>query len=74
MSITAISRSLARLVVDPESGRWTAASVAFNLFSAPFGVEMSNTELSDHQLLDEAKTAIREKDGERAKVLFAGFF
>ena len=31
---------------------------------------MSNAELSDHQLLDEAKTALRQKDGDRAKGLF----
>ncbi|MDB5678076.1 hypothetical protein [Sphingomonas bacterium] len=34
---------------------------------------MSNTELSDHQLLDVAKAALREKDSERAKLLFAEF-
>jgi hypothetical protein len=34
---------------------------------------MSNTELSDHQLLDKAKTAFREKDRDRAKILFAEF-
>lgn len=34
---------------------------------------MSNTELSDHQLLDKVKTALREKDGERAKDLFAKY-
>jgi hypothetical protein len=34
---------------------------------------MSNTKLSDHQLLDKAKAALREKDGERAKLLFAEF-
>ena len=32
---------------------------------------MSNTEMSDHQLIDNAKAALREKDGKRAKVLFA---
>jgi hypothetical protein len=36
-------------------------------------VEMSNTELSDRRLLDIAKAALREKDGERAKALFAEF-
>ena len=34
---------------------------------------MSNPELSDEQLLNEAKTAHREKDIERAKRLFAEF-
>jgi len=34
---------------------------------------MSNKELSDHQLLEIAKAALLEKDGERAKVLFAEF-
>ena len=32
---------------------------------------MSNIELSDHQLLDEAKAALCDKDGQRAKALFA---
>lgn len=36
-------------------------------------VEMSNPELSDYQLLDEARAALREKDIERAKPLFAEF-
>jgi hypothetical protein len=35
---------------------------------------MSNVELSDHQLLDKAKAALREKDVEHAKLLFAEFF
>jgi hypothetical protein len=34
---------------------------------------MSNTELSGHQLLDKAKTALREKDEERVKGLFAEY-
>ena len=34
---------------------------------------MSNAELSDHQLLDKAKAALRDKDGDRAEVLFAEF-
>lgn len=34
---------------------------------------MSNTELSDYQLLDKAKAALREKNGDRAKILFAEF-
>jgi hypothetical protein len=34
---------------------------------------MSNTELSDHQLLYKAKTALREKDGERANGLFSEY-
>jgi hypothetical protein len=44
-----------------------------SVFQRHSEVEMSNTEMSDHQLLDKAKTAIHEKDGERAKVLFAEF-
>jgi hypothetical protein len=34
---------------------------------------MSNVELSDHQLLDKAKTALRQKDGDRAKGLFTEY-
>jgi DNA phosphorothioation-dependent restriction protein DptG len=34
---------------------------------------MSNTELSNRQLLDIAKAALGEKDAERAKLLFAEF-
>lgn len=34
---------------------------------------MSNTALSDHWLLNEAKAALREKDGERVKALFDKF-
>ncbi|WP_267395134.1 MULTISPECIES: hypothetical protein [unclassified Sphingomonas] len=58
------------MIFDPRSGRWTAASVKSNLLSAIRGVEMSNTALSDHRLLNEAKAALRGKDGERAKALF----
>jgi hypothetical protein len=36
-------------------------------------VEMSNTALSDHRLINEAKAALREKDGERAKAFFDKF-
>ena len=34
---------------------------------------MSTPELSDNQLLAEAKVALREKNGKRAKVFFAEF-
>ena len=37
-------------------------------------VEMNKPELSDYQLLGEAKAALREKDIKRAKPLFAKFF
>jgi len=62
-----------RLLDQFRTGRWTACSVAPNLFSTQFGVEMSNAELSDHQLLDKAKTALRQKDGDRAKGLFTEY-
>lgn len=35
---------------------------------------MSNTMLSDHQLFDEAKAALREKHRGRAKAIFTAFF
>jgi len=62
-----------RLVVDPEAvagQQPTSRSICFQRHSE---VEMSNAELSDHQLLDKAKTALRVKDRNRAKVLFAEF-
>lgn len=34
---------------------------------------MSNPELSDNQLLDEAKAAVRQKDNERAKPFLAEY-
>lgn len=34
---------------------------------------MSNTELTDHQLLAEIKAAVREKDSNRAKAFAAEF-
>ena len=57
--------------LNPDAGQQRALSpICFQCLSE---VEMSNPELSDYQLLGEAKAALREKDIERAKPLFAEF-
>lgn len=64
---------VARLVVDPEAAAGQQATPRSICFRRHSEVEMSNAELSDHQLLDKAKAALSVKDGDLAKVLFAEF-